>query len=179
MICHIPYDAVVGGDLPLFVPNLSIPILPTEHHLRMTSSRLRGLVVALIVALSSRRAFGGFSKRHWIILLSSSLSSSSLASLFLAGIAGRTVSGSGCTTVYMAKSSIPGAGWGVFAARDYDVGELIVSLVSYEESGSGWDRVSIFHHDTSPHFVSLHGMVSYFLLIGNTQYWHPLFRLAG
>jgi hypothetical protein len=147
----LPYDAVVVGNLPLFVPNLSLPILPTENHLRMTSSRLRGLVIALIVALSSRRTFGGFSTRHWIILLSSlssSLSSSSVASLFLAGIAGRTVSGGGCSTVYLAKSSIPGAGWGVFAARDYDVGELIVSLISYEESGSGWDRLSIFHRDT-------------------------------
>lgn len=32
-----------------------------------------------------------------------------------------------CPTVYLAKSSIPDAGWGVFAARDYNVGDFIVS----------------------------------------------------
>jgi hypothetical protein len=34
-----------------------------------------------------------------------------------------------CSSVYLAKSSIPGAGWGVFAARDYDAGEFIVSVL--------------------------------------------------
>lgn len=32
-------------------------------------------------------------------------------------------------SLYLAKSSIPHAGWGVFTARDYKLGDRIVSLI--------------------------------------------------
>jgi len=105
--------------------SLAIPILATKS-LRMTS-RLRELVVALILLSSCRTIRGFFSPRQrigWLLVL-----------LFSSGIihhvasATRTDSVGGCSTVYLAKSSIPGAGWGVFAARDYEVGDVIVSIV--------------------------------------------------
>jgi len=64
-----------------------------------------------------------------------------------------------CTSIYLAKSSILGAGWGVFAAKDYDVGDSIVSV----GKGSVESSVVLIHeerrtlaasHSTTLHFFS-------------------------
>ena len=46
-----------------------------------------------------------------------------------------TASSDDCN-VYLAKSSLKKAGWGVFVTRDYDEGETIVSGITI----SGWTR---------------------------------------
>ena len=38
--------------------------------------------------------------------------------------------------VYLAESSIPNAGWGVFAGRDYQLGENIVGIKNKESTSS-------------------------------------------